>query len=191
MKKTLTPISEFRKKYKTVREYPNKEGEIVVRTLEFELADNPSIKNFDHRIFAKLIDVGLYSIFLFGFWFLTGIWFRSFLEIIIGAVLLMVFLNSVLETITGTTIGKTFFALSVINDYGKNPPLWRSLVKNFYSLFMVLFAFRRIPSQSSLIRQNQHCTVVKLYVIKNSDKENIINRIHNYNEIDLIGTETH
>ncbi len=92
-----------------------------------------------------------------------------------------------MESTLGTTVGIMVFKLQVIDDYGNNPSFFNVLIKKFYSLFMVLIASRKVPTQSTLIRQNQHCAVVKLYVIANADKEAILYRISNYEIINSIG----
>ncbi|WP_041557379.1 MULTISPECIES: RDD family protein [Cellulophaga] len=55
------------------------------------------------------------------------------------AFLALFLINPILESLTGRTFGKYIFGMRVMDDYGENPSLLTSFIKNILQLFSIVF----------------------------------------------------
>lgn len=124
-------ISELTERKTTRRATRNfdSEGRRIYQEFEYDLpykADFPGSER--QRECAKIIDIiPLFLIFIFIF---KQSLFLSFLFSIPA----LIIIGSITETIWGATLGKKFFKVVVIDDFGKFPDFSKSLKRNFLCL---------------------------------------------------------
>lgn len=94
------------------------------------------------RFYAKLIDLSPYI--LLGYF---GFQQNIFLVVLIS-IFFVIISGSILETIWGTTLGKKFFKMKIVDDFGKNPNPFRSLARN------ILCLLNFFPEFSEIIYKN-------------------------------------
>ncbi|MCX8523291.1 RDD family protein [Chryseobacterium formosus] len=124
-------ISELTERKTTRRATRNfdSEGRRIYQEFEYELPYKADFTGSERqRECAKVIDaIPLFLIFLFVF---KQTLFFSFLFSIPAVIIV----GSVTETIWGTTLGKKFFKMVVIDDFGNFPGFSKSLKRNFLCL---------------------------------------------------------
>ncbi|MGE6394098.1 RDD family protein [Chryseobacterium scophthalmum] len=124
-------ISELKERKTTRRATRNfdSEGRRIYDEFEYDLpykADFP--RSEKQRECAKILDIiPLFLIFLFVF---KQNLFLSFLFSIPSVIII----GSITETLWGTTLGKKFFKMIVIDDFGNFPYFSKSLKRNFLCL---------------------------------------------------------
>ena len=138
----------------------------------FNLRYNPVDKEvLEKRSTAKFIDVlvGVIISFVYLIFFYNGKW--DYLDLISLTILITFFINSVLEFVSGKSIGKYFKKISVIDDFGNKPTLLKSFKRNFLSLVHVLSGFQFKPAwaiEPLPIGKNTHNEICKTYVVNDS-----------------------
>ncbi|OCK49525.1 hypothetical protein BA768_09170 [Chryseobacterium sp. CBo1] len=123
----------------------DEEGKRIYNAFEYDLSYNPThIGNERERLYAKIIDLlPFFLLFQLGF---HMIFFASLLLSILSVLVIGTFTESTL----GTTVGKKFFKLKVIDDFGKNPKILKSALRNFLSFinfFPVFSDFEPGPNE--------------------------------------------
>ena len=165
-KKKTNRISNV-KTYKTITRQGKK--------YDYEFPLNPNIDGFWIRLFAKLFDYGIYL----GLFYLIN---RLLIEInlypFLIAFLALFIINPIFEWLTGSTFGKYFFGMRVIDDFGENPSFLTSFIKNLLQLFSIVFL---ILSSSTILEDEMffHNKRTFTYTIWNKDKEKIITELKN------------
>ena len=167
LKKKKTNRISNAKTYKTI----TKRGE----KYDYEFPLNPNIDGFWNRLFAKLIDYGIYL----GLFYLID---RLLIEInlypFLIAFLALFIINPICESLTGSTFGKYVFGMRVIDDFGENPSILTSFIKNLLQLFSIVFL---ILSSSTILEDEMffHNKRTFTYTILNKDKEKILTELNN------------
>lgn len=142
----LKEIKTIRRPTKAIDEKGHRVFEEV--QVEVNIAAIFKEKNWQ-RYFAKLIDLFLLIIVLY---LLFEI---HFFLIFCGAIILNIILGAISESVWGSTIGKKIFNLRVVNDFGENPALHQSLIRNF--LFVLTFdgslslLFQKLPDKYGIL----------------------------------------
>lgn len=100
-------------------------GNRLYNTFEYDLPYKAYYEGSERqRLFAKLIDISPYI--------LVG--YYGFHEDIFLVVLLSIFMviisGSIVEAIWGTTFGKKIFKMKIVDDFGENPSILKSLARN-------------------------------------------------------------
>jgi uncharacterized RDD family membrane protein YckC len=165
-KKKTNRISNV-KTYKTI----TRRGE----KFNYEYPLNPNIDGFWIRLFAKLLDYGIYlGLFFLIDRLLTEINLYPFLI----AFLALFIINPISESLTGSTFGKYVFGMRVIDDFGENPSFLTSFIKNLLQLFSIIFL---ILSSSTILEDEMffHNKRTFTYTIWNKDKEKILTELNN------------
>ena len=124
----ISELKERKTTRRATRDFDS-EGKRIYNEFEYDLpykADFP--RSEKQRECAKIIDmIPLFLIFLFIF---KQSLFLSFLFSIPAVIII----GSITETIWGTTLGKKFFKMVVIDDFGNYPEFSKSLKRNFLCL---------------------------------------------------------
>ncbi len=155
------------KTYKTV----TRRGE----SFEYEFPLNPNLDGFWIRLFAKILDYGVYlCVFYLIESFLTKISIYPFLLAFLGLFLL----NPIFEYLTGRTFGKLICGLRVVDDFGENPSFLTSLIKNLLQLLSIFFY---VLSSATILEKEMffHNKRTYTYTIWNKDKEKILTELNN------------
>jgi len=167
LKKKKTNRISNAKTYKTI----TRRGE----KYDYEFPLNPNIDGFWIRLFAKLLDYGIYL----GFFYLID---RLLTETNLYPFLLAFFalfiVNPIFESLTGRTFGKYVFRMRVIDDFGENPSFLTSFIKNLLQLFSIAFY---ILSSATILEDEMffHNKRTFTYTIWNKDKEKILTELNN------------
>lgn len=111
------------------------DGNRIYEELTFEVPYSTSTEIDNYlRFLAKIIDLATWVLV---FYYLLN--FSAINTIIYSFIALMLF-NSVVEYIFGHSLGKAIFGIKVVDDFGKNPGLFRSLMRNLSSPLNILFS---------------------------------------------------
>lgn len=178
----MKKISELRINKTVSRPYRDENGNLDYEYLEFNLQYDPEVKDFQLRLFAKIIDfifcliivIILYLLYfliakLLGF---TPIVYDD-LDFYCFAFLFMLILNSMLEYLSGKTLGKLIFRMQVVNENLQKPKLGICFKRNFLSIIYLFTFFRRLATPSGL-NYRAHNSICKTYTIFNKDKNYIL-----------------
>lgn len=105
------------------------DGNRIYNEFEYDLPYKADFPRSDRqREWAKIIDMlPLFLIFLFIF---KQNLFLSFLF----SIPVVIIIGSITETLWGTTLGKSFFKMIIIDDFGNFPGFSKSLKRNFLCL---------------------------------------------------------
>ncbi|QSS96662.1 RDD family protein [Psychroflexus sp. ALD_RP9] len=139
----ISELTEFRKVNRPTKKIID--GKRVYEKIEFELKYDPNIKNDSYRLFAKILDILIGIIILY---FLVKNDIIKLTPTIYFLPVFLIFLNSVLETILGSSIGKLILWIEVVNDKCEHLNLLKSIERNFYS-FLLFFSFPILRSASA------------------------------------------
>jgi len=143
---------------------------------DYEFPLNPNIDRFWFRFFAKLVDYGIY---LGVFYYFNQLFAEVNLYPYVLAFIALFVINPIAETLTGRTLGKYIFGMRVIDDFGDNPSLIISFLKNFFQLVTIVFF---ILSQSELSDYEYeiffHNKRTFTYTIWNKHKEKILTQLN-------------
>lgn len=169
----LLKISELKEIRKVNR--PTKkiiDGKRVYEEIEFEIRYDPNIRNDSYRLFAKIIDILIGIIILY---FLVNKHFIELTPTVYFLPVFLIFLNSVLESIFGSSIGKLILWIEVVNDKCKHLNILKSFERNFYS-FLLFFSipFLRSASADTLDYYDKKMKEKYIYFISKREKEKIM-----------------
>lgn len=124
----ISEIKEKRIIHRPTRNF-DRLGNRIYNEFEYEFPYNPGHKNNEtERLFAKIIDM-LPFILLFYFGFHQMVFISILLSI--PSVILI---GTITESYWGTTLGKRFFKIKVLDDYGHYPGVFKSLIRNLLCL---------------------------------------------------------
>jgi hypothetical protein len=174
----MKPISEIIVKKHVQRMRRARDGERYLEEKTFSLKYNPSIQHPTPRIFAKTVDVLIFTAVGIAIYFTIGRNFDSDLEILCIGLILHFLVNPYFEAKRGKSIGKYLFKMQVINDYGGYPSLPISYKRNFLSLFSSIISLTVLPRQKFPIKSDYHNYICKTWVIPDSEKETALKLIH-------------
>lgn len=120
-------------------------GNRIYNEFEYDLPYNPTQKESERkRLYAKVIDL---IPFLLVFYFVFS---KIFLISLLFSVISVLIVGTISETVFGTTLGKKLFKLKVIDDFGHQPKIIRSALRNILSLvnfFLVFSDFEPSPNE--------------------------------------------
>ena len=166
-------------KKKTKRISNSKTVKIITRRgedFEYEFPLNPNIDEFWIRLFAKVLDYGFY---LGIFYPIDRILIEKILYPYLLAFLALFIINPIFESFTGRTFGKYVLGMRVIDDFGGNPSLLISFIKNSFQCFVIvgIFMGSNITDLEGTIFLHNKTTFT--YTIWNKDKEKILTQLNN------------
>lgn len=160
-------ISELNIKKTVTRPTRNYRFDGSKETLTFEIPYNPNIDILFQRCFAKIIDMTLILAII------VGLSFLGIKEIFNTPLLIPFFLLGniiiypLIESLTGTTLGKMIFGLTVINDNCEKISVKFSIVKGLVISFHILRGIIRRPYIEDYEKWQAE---MKFYVIKRKEK---------------------
>jgi len=176
MKNTTKKISEITIESNVRRIKRDSSGQRYNEYLTFNIGYNPTIKNFSIRLFAKFIDIVLFSIVAIVLYIVLHRRFEDFYEWFAVSLLLLILINPILENKFGKSLGKKFLKIQVIDDFGNCPNLVLSYKRNFLSLISLLQFSRQIPGELP-IKNNKHNQMCTTYTVFDKDKAEIIAKL--------------
>lgn len=165
----ISELTEFRKVNRPTKKIID--GKRVYEKIEFELKYDPNIKNDSYRLFAKILDI-LIGIFLLYLLIKNDV--IKLTPTVYFLPFFLIFLNSVMESIFGSSIGKFILWIEVVNDKCEHLTLLKSVERNFYS-FLLFFSFPilRGALADTLDYYNKKMEKKHIYIISKRKKRRI------------------
>lgn len=165
-------ISEIKILKKVNRPTNDQDGNRIYKEVEFELDYDPTIKNDLYRLFAKIIDIAVVMAVM------VLLYKNEMIEInttFYVLPLVLILLNSILESVIGSSIGKLIFWMEVVDDECKHLNLLKSIERNAYS-FLLIFSMPIVRHFTAKIieyydrKMSEKC----IYVISKRKKPEIL-----------------
>lgn len=168
-------VSDLKDYYKVNRPAKDIDGNRVYVEKEIEVDYNPRFKNDIIRYLATFIDITVVLIILVYFAQNDGV--KSYILLFLPLILLV--LNSLLESLLGTSIGKLILGIEVINDDAQHLSIFNSFKRNLLKIILFIpMLFLDEILFGSLDYFDEKMVKHGFYVIARKEKTNIIQRLN-------------
>jgi len=164
-------ISELYTVRTVVRKARQHDNSISDEQKTFEIPYNPNVDIVYKRLIAKAIDMASIIAILVGLFKFDILDTREVGKSLPLFLMGVIILIPIIESLTGSSIGKLVFGLIVVNDHCKKLTIPFSILRNLYAYFLILLSFP--PMIHFLERYEKYQSKKKFYVIKMKDKPRI------------------
>ena len=168
----LLKISEL-KEFRTVNRPTGEfiDGERVYEEITFETKYDPNIKKDTYRVIAKMIDIFI-GVMIMRFCVLHN-WIEVD-SVVFALPVFLILMNSALETMLGSSVGKLILLIEVVDDDCKKLPILRSFGRNLYSYWLIILSmFRGSMSEKAIDYYDDRMKEKFIYIIPKRDKAKI------------------